>query len=265
MSSIIKSHHASELKSVSFREIDKSPAHESPEEPSETEEVVEEPQIDPLDELEATIQNRLMEAERRAQELESEGYDKGYAQGMKDGTETGLKSMLITKEQMEKLFAALQTIPKRVFKDYHEWFITNTLAIARQVIRKELDTHPKILAHLIGSLLDEVEASQTVTLYLAPKDIELLEAHTGLKETLRQSDRSFSLKPDPQLERGGCRIETELQLLDADIETRFALIEEALRRNQGAPQEAPAVVSSEETATEEDNVPAPSDVEEEEA
>jgi len=235
LSSIIKAHQGMDAVPFSFREVENqselelhqraSPAAERAVEP-------EEPEVDPLQELEETIQNRLMEAERRAQELESEGYEKGYAQGLKDGSETGLKGMLIVQEHLDKIFKAMQALPPKIFADYREWFIASTLAVARHVIRKELDTHPGILAHLIGSLLEEVEESHSLILYLNPKDVESLEEHTSLKDILRESNRSFSLRPDPQLERGGCRIETELQLLDASIETQFALIEQAVRQEE---------------------------------
>lgn len=243
MSRIFKADENVEALPFTFREVEnQSRLTEHPLEvlPSEKAPEDEEPPRDPLEELEETIQNRLMEAERHAQELESEGYEKGYAQGMKDGSETGLKSMLITQEHLEKLFQVMQALPRKIFTDYREWFINATLSVAKRVIRKELDTHPQILAHLIGSLLDEVRETNNLTLYLNPRDIDSLEAHTGLKEILKESNRSFTLKPDPQLERGGCRIETEFQILDASMETQFALMEQAVRHEEGVEENGPS-------------------------
>jgi flagellar assembly protein FliH len=242
LSSIIKAHESIDAAPFTFREVENRSELNHPRvsalEPKEAE--PEEPRIDPLQELEEMIQNRLMEAERRAEELESEGYEKGYAQGVKDGAETGLKGMLITRDHLEKLLHAIQALPVKIFSDYREWFIASTLTVARQVIRKELDTHPRILAQLIGSLLEEVEKSQSLILYLNPKDIESLEEHTSLKDILQESNRSFALKPDPGLQRGGCRIETELQLLDAGIETQFALIEQAIRQEEPVAENDPS-------------------------
>lgn len=238
LSSIIKANQGVEVTPFTFRHMeDQSGASAGGASGSAEPAEPEEPPIDPLEELEATIQNRLMEAERHAQELESEGYEKGYAQGLKDGTETGLKSMQITQEHMENLLKLMQALPQKVFKDYREWFITSVFSIARHVIRKELDTHPAILTQLIGSLLGEVQESQSLVLQLNPKDVSVLEEYTGLKEILKESNRAFSLKADPELERGGCRIETELQLIDAGIERQFALMEQAVREEEAVSED----------------------------
>lgn len=243
MSSIIKAGQSGDAVTFTFQEVENQSGSSAPRPDSRRMDQApepEEPQIDPLQELEETIQNRLMEAERRAQELESEGYEKGYAQGLKDGSETGLKGMIITQEHLDKLLQLMQALPRKIFKDYREWFVTSTLTVARQVIRKELDTHPEILARLIGSLLDEVQESHSLILHLNPKDIESLEEYTGLKDILQESNRSFALKPDPRLERGGCRMETELQILDASIETRLGLIEQAVRHEEPVAENGPS-------------------------
>jgi flagellar biosynthesis/type III secretory pathway protein FliH len=45
---------------------------------------------------------------------------------------------------------------------------------------------------------------------------------------MQQFSPDFSLKTDAGLTPGGCRLESDLQLLDATLETRFASLEETL-------------------------------------
>lgn len=235
LSNIIKVHQSSEAVPFTFKEVGGLAGTEHPHQPSpstESDEESEATAVDPLEELEQMIQGRMKEAERRALELESEGYEKGYEQGLKDGTETGRKGMQITQENLDKLLQALQSLPGRILQDYREWFLDSVLAVARQVVQKELETRPEILKQLIHSLLEELEECHSVVITINPRDLGLLEEHTGLKELLRKSVQSLSIKPDPQMGRGGCRIETELQVLDGSIETRFSLVEQALKRTE---------------------------------
>ncbi len=213
------------------------PVEEAPPEPEPEPEgpdplqVLEETIQRQLAETEATIQKQLAEAKRRAEEMEKDGYEKGYSQGLKDGTEFGKKSMLVAKEQFEKLKASLGELPRRIMSDYREWFIETCLGIARQVIRIEAEAHPEALLHVIRELLEEVEEKQAITIFLNPKDLEALDKHADKESLVERDERTVILKPDPDVERGGCRMENDVQLIDASLGTRLAMVEEALRRN----------------------------------
>lgn len=184
---------------------------------------------DPLKELEETIQERLLDAERRAQEIEREAYEQGYAQGLKDGTEFGRKGMRLTQESLEALLAELQALPARVLQDYRSWLVASCIAISKQVIQKELRTRPQVLLQLIQTLLDEVEASQSLTLTLHPKDLEMLTQHTSFNALGEGASPALVVRTDPKMERGGCCIESEIQRIDAGIDTQLKRIEQALK------------------------------------
>jgi flagellar assembly protein FliH len=225
LSKIIKPHEQAEVTTFDFHEIEKTESPfqrrgighpgrrgESPDDPGNIEDI---------------IQKRLLEAERKAQEIEKEAYERGYEQGEKDGIEYGRKGMQITKERMEQLLSGLTALPEKVFKDYREWFLTTSLAVARRLVLRELTTQPEAMAQLVDSLLAEAEASQSVIITVNPSDLDMMRKHTDFQAIEEGSGRAVVIKPDPQLERGGCRLESDIQLLDASMDARFALLEEA--------------------------------------
>lgn len=237
LSNIIKAKTYPAFKSFDFHAIDqdaaKTPGEGTPSagvpKPWRGLDLSESKHSDPIEELEAAIRNRLLEVERTAQELEREAYEKGYAQGERDGMEYGMKSMAIVKDHLERLLGGLQSVPERVLRDYRDWLISTCLAIARKVVGVELETKPKALVKMIDALVIEAEEHQSLTLYLNPKDLGLLEKTTDFKEWSEKAERSLAIRTDVRLARGGCRIESDIQLLDASIETQFSLIERALR------------------------------------
>ncbi len=187
---------------------------------------------DRLAEIEATIQSRLLDAERKAQTLEEEAYRKGYAQGQKDGFEIGQKSMAIVRDNLEKLLYGLARFPEQLFEQYREWIINACLAISRHVVRQELAGNAQHLIQVVDSLLKQSEEGYSLTIHVNPHDFELLEKHLEFQQFLAGCGRTLHFKADPQLERGGCRLENDIQLLDASIEQQFALVENAIRTQQ---------------------------------
>jgi flagellar assembly protein FliH len=183
---------------------------------------------DALMEIESMIQQRLLEAERRAQEIEQEGYEKGYEQGVKDGTEFGRKSMQVAREQFEALLEKLIDLPRHAFEDYRNWFIAACLAVSRHIVQREMQTRPELLIELMNQVLSSAEESQGITLYVHPKDLELLNSQTSLEDILQGADRVFAMKVDPRMSRGGCRLESDIQMIDASLENRLSILEQTL-------------------------------------
>jgi flagellar assembly protein FliH len=189
-------------------------------------------ETDPLAQIETTIQNRLLDAERKAQEMEEDAYRQGYAQGQKDGYEIGQKSMAIVRDHLEKLLYGLARFPEQLFAEYREWIIHSCLEIARHVVRRELRGDEQQLIQLIDSLLHQAEEGHSLTIHLHPHDLDLLEKHLDFQELVVSRGQTLHLKADPQIERGGCRMESDIQVLDASLEQQFALIEDAIRTQQ---------------------------------
>ena len=176
--------------------------------------------------MEEVFRKRLLEVERHGQEIEKEAYGRGFAQGEKDGLEYGRKSVQVVKAQIEGIAKSLEELPGKIRRDYRNWLIRTSLRLARQVVQKELQMTPEIVAGTIDALLAEAEDGSTLTVYLNPHDIEFMETRAGVD--LKANGRQFAVKPDKKLERGGCRLESDIQLLDASMETRFKNLEKLL-------------------------------------
>jgi flagellar assembly protein FliH len=90
-------------------------------------------------------------------------------------------------------------------------------------VQRELRITPEIVADTISDLLAEAEDSSIFTVYLNPQDLEFMEKRADLD--LNANGKHLLIKPDRNLERGGCKLESEVQLLDASIETQFENLE----------------------------------------
>lgn len=194
---------------------------------------------DPLRNVELKIRELLLDAERKAQDLEEQAYRKGYEQGQKDGFEFGQRSMSIVKEHLERLLPEMQGLTEAILIKYRDWLIDTCLSISRKIVHREVTTDGGHLSQLLDSLLREAIDGHTLTVYVHPDDLDLLENQIDLKLIAERSGRNFFLKSDARLQRGGCRLESDMQLLDASIEKQFTFIEQALRNDEPVSDQFP--------------------------
>ncbi|MBU0508912.1 hypothetical protein KKH27_08765 [bacterium] len=94
-------------------------------------------------------------------------------------------------------------------------------ALARKIIGDEIKTRPEAFKELIAKALRQVLSCDEIKLRVHPNDLSYLqEIQTDLQSQLGGSVR-FEIKPDESVEHGGCRIETEQGMLDAQISSQL--------------------------------------------
>jgi flagellar assembly protein FliH len=107
--------------------------------------------------------------------------------------------------------------------------VTETaVRLARQVLRSELQVQPAVVARVAGEAVNAVLLSaRQIVVQLHPQDLPLVAEGAG--ELL--AARAARLVADASIERGGCRIESDLGAVDARIESRWAQAADALGQN----------------------------------
>ena len=164
-------------------------------------------------------------AEQGYAEGRAAGYEQGYHQGYEQGREEGLaasdaeQQVLVARLQgiMESLDEPLAQLDEAV----EEALVTLAIAIARQLIRRELRTNPGEVVAVVREAMAALPiASRNVHLALHPDDATLVRKAIAL-----ESDTSlWTIVEDPVLTRGGCRVESDDSRIDATVETRLASV-----------------------------------------
>ncbi|ROR01872.1 FliH/SctL family protein [Desulfosoma caldarium] len=185
----------------------------------------------PLDDLEELVRQRLLEAERRAEELEREAYQKGYEQGQKDGYAFGASGIEKIRERLNSLAASLEQIPQQVLHEYRDWLIEAALTLSRHLLTEAVSINPTVLESLVDHILEHMDRSHAITIVLHPNDRDLLQKHGVLERWLSpppKGQASLQVTVDPSIQRGGCRFESAMQDIDALVETRLRNLREIL-------------------------------------
>ncbi|MFO1227692.1 FliH/SctL family protein [Roseateles sp.] len=90
--------------------------------------------------------------------------------------------------------------------------------LARQVVRSELATRPELIARVAHDAVEALQASaRQVRVRVHPDDLALVQQGLGEEFAARQA----LLLPDPEIARGGVKVDADIASVDASIATRW--------------------------------------------
>lgn len=147
-----------------------------------------------------------------------DGYQDGYRDGMAalEGFKKSFTTQLTSRigqlvEQFDTQLSAVETEAAQAVAHV-------AVLLARQVLRQELRTHPEHVANIATEAVTAVMLSaREVCVRVHPDDLTLVAEGAG--ETLKA--RGARLRADAAVQRGGCRVDSDLGSIDALIDSRW--------------------------------------------
>ncbi len=161
------------------------------------------------------------EVSEKLAHLEQEAYEKGFAQGQKDGETLGRKKYETLANRLEELIRGLEkSLAEHVLSLEPQVYALVKLMVEKLIL-KEVSTSPEVIKAVLREALTHVVEQARVKIHLHPDDTEFLEeVLAALKEELTRI-KDFEIVPNPNLHRGGCLLETDFGLIDATLERRW--------------------------------------------
>lgn len=144
---------------------------------------------------------------------EERAYSRGLAEGQHREAEAAEARLIGTMALLTAATNALYASREGYRAAMEEAVSALALAVARQLIGREVAADPSVLKELVTRATAEVGATRDLTVRLHPEDLAALEGpHAPALPDLR-------LVPDESMSRGGCVVETPGRVVDARIET----------------------------------------------
>lgn len=149
------------------------------------------------------------------------------AQALQDGLEARAEERLC--ERLIALERQLQAERVAWMERYRAKLARLAVLVAEQIVRRELDIAPGLVAELVEDVLRELEPSRTLLVRAHPDDVRQLEQRSeALVRAARTAD--LRIEADASVERGGCIFETPALQVDGRVRTRLEALEAALAR-----------------------------------
>ncbi|PXX92903.1 flagellar assembly protein FliH [Halomonas heilongjiangensis] len=181
--------------------------------------------------------------ERVSQEAREQGHHAGFAAGHAEGLAQGLAEgreqarLALEREARETLAPLLPLAEQfgealaRLDEEVAGALVELALATGRQLAGEALKARPRQVLEIVRALLHtEPAMTGKPRLWLHPLDHRLVEEHLGHE----LAAAGWTLQPDDQLSRGGCRVTSASGELDATWESRWQAVKGQVRRRRPA-------------------------------
>lgn len=148
-------------------------------------------------------------------------HDDIYSLKRHEGYAAGMLQAQADIRQIDTLLLNLQDGLNQIDKQVAQSLLDLSMQVARQMVRETLQIKPEIILKVISEAISSLpHFNQNAHLILHPDDAELVRTQMG--EQL--SHANWKIITDPNIQRGGCRVETSHSNVDATNEARWRQI-----------------------------------------
>jgi flagellar assembly protein FliH len=161
------------------------------------------------------------QAREKSAFLEKEAYEKGFAQGEKDGLAFGQKRVDAMIHQFENVLAEIDRQRKELDRAYEGEMLQLALSISKKILQHELTLQEQTISATLLEAFQHVVDRRKVVVHLNPTDYQYLQTHPEGSPFALDEKAGVQVIEDASISRGGCFLETSFGEVDATIERQF--------------------------------------------
>ena len=187
----------------------------------------------------------IADAQADAEHIRSQAQVLGLAQGKRESTEELIPSLVAFGDAGQSLIV----LEEQLISRYTPELVRLALEIAEKVIGGALQADPAVVASILERAKRQVVEAREIRIWLNPKDMEILSnLRPDLVQVGTEGGRRIEVVASDEVSRGGCRLETEMGLVDATVPTQIEEIRRQLLDEDYSPSDVgsalPATVKS---------------------
>lgn len=154
----------------------------------------------------------------------------GYAAGVTAGRTEGEANVESERAALHGLIASLNQLVHDFEQGLADEVLSMSLELSKLIVRDAIKVKPEIILGVIHEAISSLPGlDEQTAIHVNPADAALLRDIGKSDQAL--AELSWKVIEDPQVERGGCRLETATTEVDATLETRWRRVIAALGRD----------------------------------
>lgn len=176
------------------------------------------------------------ELESLREAARAEGYDEGleegrtagYAAGHAEALEQGRLEASAEIESLRAVASSFSTALDQANDSIASDVLDLALHLARSMVRTAFEVRPELIIPIVREAIEYLPVlQQPAVLAVHPDDIEIVRA--GLGDEIDKG--GWRLVADAQIARGGCKVDTASNQIDATAQARWTRLSHALGKN----------------------------------
>lgn len=139
------------------------------------------------------------------------------------GFEAGFQSFF---EHVAKLEDEIQQSKEEI----KAMIVPLAIKAAQKIVGRECELNKDTIVDIVAGHLKKVAQHKKIILFVNKGELEQLESNKEQLSNLFENLESFSIRSREDVEPGGCSIETEVGIINAQLENQWMLIENAFTK-----------------------------------
>lgn len=151
------------------------------------------------------------ECEKLKEQAQREGFEEGY-------------------KKWAEAVARLETEIANVRKEMEKVLVPVALKASKKIVGREIEQSETAIVDIVSNTLKAVSQHKNITIYVNKQDLAALEANRNKLKQLFESLEVLSIRERGDVAPGGCIIETEAGIINAQLENQWRILENAFER-----------------------------------
>jgi len=193
-------------------------AHEDEEEYLAAEDLVEDAE-DIIKSARAEAEKMLADTNNRILVIEQEAYDRGYKKAEEDVWQSHKKAQEEFYLSTGKVLSRIKEIREKTYNETENEIVDLAVHIAEKLVCRQLELNPETIVDIAKAACIQAKECELVIIYVQPDQIESLKARQDEIASQLYKTKRLEIIADPNIQCGGCRVETEQGYIDATITT----------------------------------------------
>jgi type III secretion protein L len=168
------------------------------------------------------IEEAKKDAEKYREEVEQECIQL-KEQAKKEGFEKGFSDWTAA-------IATLEAEVVNVKKEMEKTVVPIALKAARKILGRELETSESAVVDIVATSLKGVAQHKKVTIWVNPKELDTIQGQKKKLQGIFENLEVLSVRPRNDVKEGGCVIETEAGIINAQLENQWMILENAFQK-----------------------------------
>ena len=153
--------------------------------------------------------------------------------------------------QWSNHLAELETAIIQVRGEFEQVLAPVALKAAQKIVGRELESSKNTVVDIVANSLKSVAQHKKITIYVNPDDFDTVDHKREHLKEIFENLESLSIQPKEDVTVGGCIIETERGIINAQLENKWIILENAFKKLIKHPlPEEPQIVSDQEEPVE---------------
>jgi flagellar assembly protein FliH len=161
-------------------------------------------------------------------ELKTQAYDEAYQLGLQNGFKSAVEQRLQEINQavddFQVLVNSIHTIKTDLVHQNEAHIMTTIFRIAEKIAYGHIAENPDLVLPVIKESIELAQSDDEVTILVSPEQIDFIENLKKLSNRDFDFLKNIRLQPSNTIVSGGCIVETNYGVIDAQVETRVAKI-----------------------------------------